>query len=341
MQKTLAEIAEIIGGEVVGDANTVIRGLSGIFEAKDGDLTFIANNKYIAMAKRTKASAILTPRDLDISDKPIVKTDNPSLAFSQLIGQITPQIKPSFMGVHPSAVLGANVTIGKNVVIGPCTVIEDDVSIADNSIISGGSYIGSGSSIGENVLIYPNVTLREQVTIGDRVSIHSGTVVGSDGYGYVNVDGQHVKIPQIGTVIIEEDVELGANVCIDRARFDKTVIGAGTKIDNLVQIAHNVELGKNCLIVSQCGISGSTVIEDNVILAGQCGVAGHIRIGKNTMVGAKSGVANSVPENTKFFGIPAREMSHSKRVNAATQMLPDYVKKIRDLEKRIEELEQN
>lgn len=339
MRKTLAEIAKMIDGEVVGDKDLVITGLSGIQEAREGELTFLANSKYIPLAKSTKAAAIIISRDIDVSDKPVIRTNNPSLAFSELISAMTEHEAHSFQGVHPSAYVGEQVKIGKNVAIGPLAIIEQNVSIGNNTVIYGGAYIGHHALIGDDCIIYPQVTLREHVTIGDRVIIHSGAVIGSDGFGYIQVDGVHKKIPQVGTVVIGHDVEIGANVAIDRARFDKTVIGNGCKIDNLVQVAHNVVMGEHCIIVAQVGISGSANIGKGAILAGQAGITGHISIGEGTLIYAQSAVAKSVPAHSQYSGYPARPHALWKKAQVHTMRLPQYVKMIHDLQKKIKELE--
>lgn len=338
MHKTLGEIAQLINGEVVGDASVVIKGFSGIKEAKDGDLTFLANAKYFFLVQDTKASAIITPRDVSVAGKSIIRTDNPSLSFSKILA-LAGVKQAHFKGIDKNAAIAKDAALGRNVSVGPFAIIESGAKIGDNTVIYGGSYIGHGTSIGNDGLIYPNVTIRESVMIGNRVIIHSGTVIGSDGFGFVTDNNRHIKIPQIGTVVIEDDVEIGSNVTIDRARFDKTVIGEGTKIDNLVMIAHNVRIGKNCLIVSQVGISGSTVIEDNVTLAGQVGVVGHITIGAGSVVASKAGVSNSLPPNGVYWGIPAKEINVAKRISAGTQRLPHYIKIITELKRKVEELE--
>ena len=339
MQKTLGEIAQLIGGEVVGDSGLIISGFSGIKEAQKGDLTFLANAKYFTLAQDTKASAIITPRDMTVAGKSIIRTENPSLAFSNLISLVIPQLAAHFKGIDKNASIAKDAVIGKNVSIGSFAIIEGGVTIEENTVIYGGSFIGHHTKIGRDCLIYPNTTIRDTTVIGNRVIIHSGTVIGSDGFGFVTTEGGHVKIPQIGNVVIEDDVEIGANVTIDRARFDKTIIGQGTKIDNLVQIAHNVRVGKHCLIVSQAGVSGSTILEDNVTLAGQAGLVGHITIGEGAVVAAKSGVSNSIPPKAIYWGFPAKEISEAKRVNAGVQRLPHYIKIINDLKKRVEKLE--
>jgi UDP-3-O-[3-hydroxymyristoyl] glucosamine N-acyltransferase len=337
---TLAKIAELIGGEVLGDKSIVIKGLSGIKEAQEGDITFVANSKYNSLISSTKASAVITSRDVESVDKPTIKTDNPSIAFAKLVSYFAPNEGEVEPGIDPTAILGKNLKLGKNISIHPHVVVSDGVSIGDNTVLQAGAYIGSYSKIGANCLIHPHVAIRERVTIGNNVIIHSGTVVGSDGFGYATVKGAHYKIPQIGTVFIEDDVEIGANATIDRARFGKTHIKKGTKIDNLVQIAHNVEIGENSIVVAQSGISGSTNIGKGVILAGQSGIVGHIHIGDNARVAAQAGVTKSVAAGEVVSGYPAKPHSIAKRINACVQKLPDFYKCIKGLQKRIESLEE-
>lgn len=340
MQKTLDEIAKLIEGDVVGDANLVITGLSGIKEAKEGDLTFVSDPKYFPLIEKTKASAIITPRELEVSGPPVIRTDNPSLAFAKIASCVVNDDMHRFEGIHETAVVADDARLGKNVSIGPCTVIESEARIGDNTIIYGGCFVGHHTGIGQGCFIYPNCTIREKILIGNQVIIHSGVVIGSDGFGFVNVKGIQEKIPQIGTVEIKDNVEIGANVTIDRARFDKTFIGEGTKIDNLVQIAHNVRIGKHCIICAQVGISGSTIVEDNVVLAGQVGLAGHLTVGEGAIVASGSGVPSSIPPHEMYWGFPAKPHRHAKRVNACVQRLPKYVKTIHELKKKVEDLEE-
>ncbi len=338
--RPLRVIAKLIGGEVVGDGDTLITGICGIKEAKPGDLTFVANSKYLHLLKSTHASAVITSQEVETADKPIIRTENPSLAFAKLASTLlTPVLDQHPRGVSPKAILGRRIRLGCGVAIQPFVVLEDDVEIGDRTVLYAGCYVGRKTRIGNDCLIYPNVSIREQVEIGHRVIIHSGTVIGSDGFGFATVKGIHHKIPQVGTVVIEDDVEIGANVTIDRARFEKTVVGKGTKIDNLVQIAHNVVMGSNCILVAQSGVSGSTVLGNNVVLAGQAGVVGHITIGDNVVVGAQSGVSKSIPANTSVWGYPAKPLQKAKRVNAAIQRLEDLYKTIEMLRRRLEALE--
>ena len=339
MQKTVRQIAELIGGEVVGNANAVIKGVAGIKEALDGDVTFLANPKYFPLIEKTKASAIITSQDTASSPKTIIRVENPSLAFARVVTVFAPCGTTHPKGIHPSAIVGKNVLLGKNVGIGPFAVVEDNAAVGDNTVIYPGCFIGQYTKIGSDGLIYPNVSIRERVIIGNRVIIHSGTVIGSDGFGFATVEGLHQKIPQIGIVEIGDDVEIGGNVTIDRARFEKTSIGSGTKIDNLVQIAHNVSIGENCIIVAQAGISGSTTLGKNVVLAGQSGLVGHINIGDGAVVMAQAGVSKSVPAGMMVWGYPAKPQDKAKRVNACVQSLPKLYDTVSELKRKIEELE--
>lgn len=333
MQKTLAELAKILDGEVIGDNSVTIRGVSGIKEAKEGEIAFVANTKYLSLIDQTNASAVITSRDVGRAAKPIIRTKNPSLSFAKVISLFTSEkIKPP-RGIHSTVVLGKDVKVGRDAAIQAYCVIEDGVEIGQGTVLYAGVYVGHHSKIGADCVIYPHVSIREKIIIGNHVIIHSGTVIGNDGFGFANVSGIHHKIPQIGTVVIEDNVEIGANVTIDRARFDKTLIGRGTKIDNLVQIAHNVIIGENSIIVAQAGISGSTVVGKNVVLAGQAGLVGHITIGDNAVVAAQAGVTKSVAAGACVSGYPAKPHKTAKKINAYVQKLPDLFKKIAELEK--------
>lgn len=339
MQKTLRELARIVKGEIVGDPDTVITGVSGIKEARKGDITFLANRRYMPLLETTQASAVITPLDIDSAPQPIIKTQDPSFAFAQVVADMFPVQVRHPRGIHKTAVIAKSVKIGKNVAVGPYVVIEDKAEIGDNTIIYAGCFIGHDVKIGRDCLFYANVAIRERVVIGNRVSVQSGTAIGSEGFGYTNIDGEYRLIPQVGTVVIEDDVEIGANVAIDRARFDKTLIGRGTKIDNLVQIAHNVVIGQNSIIVAQAGISGSTHIGNKVTIAGQAGLVGHITIGDGAILAAQAGVTKSVPPNTIVSGYPARPHQEAKKINAYIQRLPELVEELGALKKKIEALE--
>ncbi|UCG34986.1 MAG: UDP-3-O-(3-hydroxymyristoyl)glucosamine N-acyltransferase [Candidatus Omnitrophota bacterium] len=340
MKLTLREIATLVNGELVGDPDIVITGISGIKEAKKGDITFLANSKYARLMETTKASAIITSREISNSSKPLLRTDNPSLAFARVVNLVASSYAKHPQGIHRSAIISDKAKLAKDVSVGAYTIIEEGVQIDEGTVIYAGCYIGAHSKIAKKCLIYPHVSIRERIEVGNRVVIHSGAVIGSDGFGFAAVKGVQEKIPQIGTVSIEDDVEIGANVTIDRARFDKTIVGKGTKIDNLVQIAHNVVIGENCIIIAQAGVSGSTTLGKGVVLAGQAGVVGHIHIGDGSVVAAQAGVTKSIPSETKVSGYPARPHDVAKRVNACVQRLPELYKKIRCLEEKVQELEE-
>jgi UDP-3-O-[3-hydroxymyristoyl] glucosamine N-acyltransferase len=340
MPRTLKEIARLVAGDIVGDAEAVITGVAGIEDAHEGDITFLANPKYLPFLSRTHATAVIIGRDVAAEGvKSFICVDNPSLAFTQIVSFILPHEIRHPAGIHASAAVAKGAGLGKNVGIGACAVIEEGARIGDNTVIYPNCSIGRNAEIGSNTIVYSNVSIRENIHIGSNCIIHCGAVIGSDGFGFVTVDGVHHKIPQVGTVIIEDDVEIGANCTIDRARFDKTVIGRGTKLDNLVHIAHNVIIGRNCLIVAQVGVSGSTAIGNNVILAGQVGVVGHVTIGDNSVVMAKSGISKDVPENSVLWGVPAKPVNEEKKLLVYVNGLPKMHQTLKDLKARIEKLE--
>ncbi|MDD5132314.1 MAG: UDP-3-O-(3-hydroxymyristoyl)glucosamine N-acyltransferase [bacterium] len=339
MEKTLAELAALVGGKILGDPQLLIKGVAGIREAKQDEITFLSNPKYAKDLAKTSAGAIIVSPEVQIQNLAAIVCDNPYLAFAKILDVFYPleQVIPA--GIHASAVISSQVKLGTNVAIGPFVVVEEGATIGDGTIVYPGTYIGKGSKIGNYCRFYANISIREKITIGNQVIIHSGAVIGSDGFGFVPDNGENVKIPQVGAVIIEDNVEIGANVCIARGTLGDTVIGAGTKIDNLVQIAHNVKIGRNCVIVAQVGISGSTTIEDNVTIAGQAGIIGHITIGKGSIVAAQAGVTKDVPPKEIVSGYPAQPHQLSKRISAEMNRLPQLNQKVKELEKRIEELE--
>ncbi|MDZ7330436.1 MAG: UDP-3-O-(3-hydroxymyristoyl)glucosamine N-acyltransferase [candidate division KSB1 bacterium] len=338
MELSLAEIASLVQGELEGDGSIIIRGVAKIETASPGEITFLSNPKYAKYVETTQAAAILVSHDFPATDRPVIRTKNPYFAFLKVLQVFHPPLVTVAEGVHPTAIVDATAQLGKNVRIGPRVVIDRDCKIGDEVVIHPGVVLGPEVEIGHHTLIYANVTVRERVKIGSNVIIHSGTVIGSDGFGFAREGQQYFKIPQVGTVIIEDDVEIGANCAIDRATLGATVIHRGAKLDNLIQVAHNVEIGENTVIAAQTGISGSTKIGKNVMIGGQVGFVGHIEIGDNTVIGAQSGVSKSLPQNSTYFGYPARPMMQAKREEAALRRLPDLLKRVSELEARLESL---
>lgn len=346
MTFTLAQLAERIGATFDGDGSVTITGVAPIESAGPGQLSFLANVKYLHHLKSTHASAVLITPVTDGEPLPEVAVgvtllfhSDPYDAFRRALTIFHPRPERPAAGVDTSARIGHRVVLGENVSVGPNCVIEDEAELHDGAVILAGSFVGAKSIIGKDSMIGPNVTVVQGCTLGKRVRIHPGTVIGSDGFGYAPVQGKHEKIPQVGGVTIGDDVEIGSCCAVDRATMGQTVIGRGTKIDNLVQIAHNVQIGEDCIIVAQVGISGSTKLGHHVTLAGQAGLIGHIEIGDNVIVAAQAGVGKSLPPNTVWLGSPATEMGHQKRVIVAMNSLPDVLKHIRELEKRVGELE--
>jgi UDP-3-O-[3-hydroxymyristoyl] glucosamine N-acyltransferase len=335
----LKDIADLVGGELVGDPEREIQRVSGIEEAGEGDITFLSNPRYQQLLASTCASAVIVSHETEVTGKSLIRVENPYLAFARVLGAFARKISlPS--GVHEKAHLGDDVRLGEGVTLLPFCFIGNQVTLGDRVVVYPGVSVGEGSVIGDDTIIHPNVTLYPGTEVGKRVIIHAGTVVGGDGFGFVQEGGENIKIPQIGKVVIEDNVEIGSNVSIDRATMGCTLIKAGAKIDNLVQIAHNVEIGEGSVIVSQVGISGSTHIGKNVILGGQAGLVGHLRVGDRAKVAAKTGVSKSVPPDTILAGHAGVPIKEWKRSVAAMRRLPETTKKIKTLEKRIAELEQ-
>jgi len=338
MNYTVAELAGRLGGEVIGDGTTVLTGFAPADRANPGDLTFAENPSYMQRAEASAASAVLVDADAPVSSKVLIRVANVRVAFARALPLFHPESQPP-AGIHPTAVVAPTATVDPTAHIGPLCVVGDHTKIGPRCILEGQDYVGAHCRLGEDVRLFPNVTLYHKTEVGNRVRIHSGTVVGADGFGYVQDNGEHVKVPQIGSVIIRDDVELGANVAVDRGALGPTVVGKGTKVDNLVQIAHNVTIGEHCLIVGQCGIAGSVKLGDYVVLAGQSGIISHLRIGNRVMVGAKSAVFENVRDGEKVWGVPAVSGRQAKRQVIAVQKLPDLLRKVKELEMRLNQLE--
>ena len=309
--------------------------MASLSEAGPNDITFFADPRYAAQLRQTHAGAVFVPLDFADSIQPAqIRVSNPSKAFENVVLKLAPAPVQFASGVHPTAVVDPTVKLGRGVSIQPHAVVEPNATIGDKSIIGAGSYVGHECVIGTSCVIYPNVTIRERTRIGSRVVVHSGAIIGADGFGFESVDGRYQKIPQIGIVQIDDDVEIGANTTIDRARFGRTWIQDGVKIDNLVQIAHNVIIGKNSIIAAQTGISGSTRVGDNVKMAGQVGVIGHLTIGDNTIIAAQSGISKDLPGGA-WFGSPAVPLPEAKRQIALIHRLGSLLDRIRAIEKRL------
>ncbi len=337
--RTLAELATELDGEVVGDGSTLIKGVAGIREAMPGDITFLANARYESYLTETRASAVLCSREPRFAAIPLLRVDNPYLAFQRVVKVFRPDPYRATPGIHSSAVVSPRATIGEGASVGAHCVIEDGARIGARAVLLPGCYVGPLAEIGDDTFLYPNVVVREECILGARCVLHPGVVVGSDGFGFAFDAGRYHKVPQVGNVVVGDDVEIGANTTVDRATTDSTRIGDGTKIDNLVQIGHNVVIGKHCIIVAQVGISGSTHLEDFVTLGGQSGLAGHIRIGERAMVGGGSGVTKSIPAGEVWTGFPAAPHGLWKRLTAMVQKLPQLFQRARALEERVERLE--
>ena len=338
MQKTLREIAELVGGVLAGEGSVTISGVTNIAEAGPGDITF-AVPPHLEKAAASQAAAVIIPESVATFTKPAVRVANPRLAFTKLLAIFTPPLMIE-RGVHPTAIIGSHVKLGHNVAILPCAVVSDNAVIGDNTVLYPHTYVGREAIVGNDCILHSGVAIRENCVVGNRVIIHNNAVVGSDGFGFVTVGGTHTKVPQVGNVVIGDDVEIGACVTVDRATTSSTVVKNGTKIDNLVHLAHNVVIGENCFLVAQTGIAGSAKVGNNVTFAGQSGCGGHISVGDNCIFAARSAPINDVPAGSFCAGFPARPHKEWLRTEAAAAKVPDLLKKVRDLEARLAALEQ-
>lgn len=333
----LHDIAKIVAGSLSADYDIEISGVAGISEAREGDITFLSGTRLLKDLRNSRASAVLVKDFIGDLEKPQIKTADPQYAFARLLSYF--YVKPHpVKGISDKAFVATGASIGSNVTVYDFAYIAEGVTIGSGSVIYPGVFIGEGSSVGEGCLIYPNVTIREKVLIGNRVIVHANTVIGSDGFGYVFAEGRHNKIPQVGGVIIEDDVEIGAGVTIDRATTGTTIIGKGTKIDNLVQVAHNVRVGRNVILVAQMGIAGSARIGDGVLIGGQVGIADHAVIEAGTMIGGQSGVLGDVGKGV-YSGTPAIPHRNWLKSSALFAKLPEMNKRIDELEEKVKKLE--
>ncbi|MFQ6109277.1 MAG: UDP-3-O-(3-hydroxymyristoyl)glucosamine N-acyltransferase [Candidatus Aminicenantales bacterium] len=336
---SVEELSRMLGCSFEGEGKTRIHGVASIERAKKGDLVFLVDRKYFPLLERSQASAAIIPLQEEYRRIPVIKSKNPYLTFIKAVSLFYKPYRPE-PGIHPQALISSSAKIKKDVAVGPFVTIGDDVEIDSGTIIFPLVSIYPRVKIGRDVVIHSHVAIREETRIGNRVIIHNGAVIGSDGFGYLKAeDGSHTKIPQKGTVVIEDDVEVGANSTIDRAALGETIIRKGTKIDNLVQIAHNVEIGENTILAAQTGIAGSTNVGKNVIMGGQVGVTDHITIGDNVIVAAKSGISKSLPEGAFVSGSPHMDIRTWRKVWVLLPKLHELFKDMKKLKRKLEELE--
>lgn len=338
---TPAEITEIVQARAMrGSTQETVRGIASLSAARVGDLSFLGNPKYKPEVAATAASVVLLPADYVGEPKPgqlFLLMDKPSVGLARLCARVERLLWPAPVpGIHATAVVAPDVKIPASATIGPLCIIESGAIIGERTHLQARAFIGRGVHIGDDCWLMPGVTVTAECVLKNRVRLHAGVVVGSDGFGYEFVAGRHEKVPQVGNVVIENDVEIGANSTLDRARFSQTVIGEGTKIDNLVQIAHNVVIGKHCLICSQAGISGSTTLEDYVVLGGQAGVAGHLTIGKGAKADGQTGINSDIEPGAFLKGSPCLPYNLEQRINVLRKRLPDLFRRVDEIERRLE-----
>jgi len=341
VSKDGAAIASLVDGNVVGDPDIRVSGVASLADATSADVSFLGNPRYRDRVLPSRAAIVLVPESftpLPPEGRAWVVCNDPSAAFSKVVSVFAPPPVQYPPGCHSAAVVHPDACVPSSVHVGPHAVIEAGATVGDRSVICAGTYVGESVRIGEDCLIYPNVTIRERCLLGNRVIVHPGTVIGSDGFGYESGPAGHTKIPQVGIVQIDDDVEIGAQVAVDRARFGRTWIQQGTKVDNLVQIAHNVIIGPHCFLIAQVGISGSTEVGTGVILAGQAGIAGHLHIGDRAIVMAQSGISKDVPAGKAVFGTPAMERRQFAKLQSHLKGLDHALKSLRQLQETVEDL---
>jgi len=332
----LSELAEQIGAELKGD-NIAVERIASLQEAGPGDISFFNDLRYADQVAQTQAAAVIVPSDFDgPTDAALLYVDNVDEALERLLAVYAPPPDKPPVGIHEAAFVDPSAQLGSDVAIGAGTAIGSNVKVDSGTVISAGCVIGRDVTIGARCFLWPNVVINSGCTLGDNVIIHPNTTIGADGFGYRFAGGAHRKIPHIGTVVIEDDVEIGANCCVDRAKFGRTVVGQGTKVDNLVQIAHNVKIGKHCILVSQTGVAGSSQLGNYVILAGRCGVSDHVKIGDGVMAGPGTGIAShsEIESGSKVMGMPYRPFTRYYREVSLIQKLPDIDRRLKRLERQ-------
>ncbi|HET9961033.1 MAG TPA: UDP-3-O-(3-hydroxymyristoyl)glucosamine N-acyltransferase [Nitrospiraceae bacterium] len=335
---TLGQIQRVVGGELIGSPDATVTGVASLEQAGPGDLAFLSSERFQKAAHNAKIGALIVRQKLADCPSPQLVVANPAYAFARVAQELF--VRPNRpRGIAPDTSRGEQVTLGRDVSIWPGVTLGDRVSIGSRATLYPGVFVGDDSTIGDDTVLYPNVVIREGCRLGARVIIHSGTVIGSDGFGYVQHEGRHHKIPQLGGVVIEDDVELGANVTVDRATFGHTIIKQGTKVDNLVQIAHNVVVGEHNILVAQVGIAGSTTLGRYVMVGGQAGLADHLQIGDHVMIAAKAGVTRSLEANQVVSGAPVMPHTTFLKAQAVIPQLPEMRQRVRELEERLAALE--
>ena len=335
----VAELARRLEGTVIGDDALGLSGIQPLDSAGPSDLSWLGDAKYLRKLQTTNAGAVLVPRDGEVpAGRTVIRVADPDLAMCHALEWFHPGPALVPPGVHPAAVVHPDARLD-DVAVGPHAIVERGAKIGSGTQLHAGVYVGAEAEIGRDCTLWPNVVLRERCRLGDRVTIHPNTTIGADGYGYLQRGGKHIKIPQIGCVVVEDDVEIGANCCVDRARSGETRIRRGTKIDNLVQIAHNCDIGEDCIIIAQCGISGSTRLGAHVVLAGQVGIIDHLEIGAGAVIAAQSGVTSDVPPGKVCRGTPAIENTQFGRQQVLVHRLPQMAERMKELVKRVERLE--
>jgi len=334
----LAELADYLGAEVVGDADKQVRRVRPLADAGVDDISFLHNSKYAQQARSSAAGAVLVARADDLPGRDLLVTAEPYQALARLLELMHPAYRPP-PGVHPSAVVSEGAAVGDGVSIGACAVLEQGCSIGPGSVIGAGCVIGRDAEVGRDSHLHPQVVIEDRCRVGDRCIIHSGTVLGSDGFGFATVDGVHHKVPQVGIVVLEDDVELGSNVCVDRATLGETRIGRGVKVDNQVQVGHNVRIGEGSILVAQVAIAGSATLGRYVVMGGHSGVAGHLEIGDGVQITAQTGVYKDIGPGQTVSGVPARPRNEWVRSQAAVARLTGLRDRVRDVENRVAELE--
>lgn len=337
-ERTLGELAEYVGGRVCGDPEVIIKSASTLGRARKGDISFLVNRKYQKQLRTTKASAVIVGKETADTSVPLLIADDPYYAFMQIMVLLHGHRKHKKVGISPRASISDKAKIGADCHIHDFATIADEAKIGDGCIIYPGAYIGQGVQIGNDSIIYPNVTIYEGCKIGNRVIINANSNIGEDGFGYASYKGLHHKIPQIGGVVIEDDVEIGACCGVERGTLGDTVIGQGSKLGDLVTIGHGAKIGPHCLLVAQVGIAGSTSLGHHCVVGGQVGIAGHINIGNNVTIAAQAGVVSNIPEGQVVLGAPAVEASRGKRAYSLIQYLPEMRQDIRNLKNQIDQV---